>query len=55
MPLVGAREAGMLLEIMKDLLHQAYVRRGRLQQAMMMRRYFAEEPASVTPIDQARG
>ena len=55
MPLVDAREAGVLLEIMKDLLYQAYVRRGRLQQAMMMRRYFAEESASVTPIDQARG
>jgi len=54
MPLVGANEAGVLLEIMKDLLYQAYVRRGRLQQAMMMRRHFTTE-ASVTPIDRARG
>jgi len=54
MPLIEAHEAGVLLEIMKDLLYQAYVRRGRLQQAMMMRRHFATE-ASVTPLDQARG
>ena len=33
----------MLLEVLKDLLYQAYVRRGRLQQAMMVRRYFAED------------
>jgi hypothetical protein len=43
MPELGATQAGMLLEIMKDLLHQCYVRRGRLQQAMRMRRFFAEE------------
>jgi hypothetical protein len=31
------------------------VRRGRLQQAMMVRRYFAEESGGkVTPLDQAR-
>jgi hypothetical protein len=28
---------------MKDLLYQAYVRKGRLQQAMMVRRFFIEE------------
>lgn len=55
MPLVDGRQAGVLLEVMKDLLYQAYVRRGRLQQAMMMRRYFADEAATVTPIEQARG
>ena len=47
--------AGVLLEIMKDLLYQAYVRRGRLQQAMMVRRYFAGESAgNVTPLEKAR-
>jgi len=29
---------------MKDMLYQAYVRRGRLQQALMVRRHFAEDP-----------
>ena len=39
---IDAFQAGVLLEVLKDLLYQAYVRRGRLQQAMMVRRYFAE-------------
>ena len=48
-------QAGVLLEVMKDLLYQAYVRRGRLQQAMMVRRYFAEESGGkVTPLEKAR-
>ncbi len=55
LPEPGSYEAGVLLEVMKDLLYQAYVRRGRLQQAMMVRRYFAEESGSkVTPLDKAR-
>jgi hypothetical protein len=55
LPALGSYEAGVLLEVMKDLLYQAYVRRGRLQQAMMVRRYFAEESGGkVTPLDQAR-
>lgn len=55
LPSLGSYEAGVLLEVMKDLLYQAYVRRGRLQQAMMVRRYFAEEAGGkVTPLDKAR-
>jgi len=55
LPPIGSYEAGVLLEVMKDLLYQAYVRRGRLQQAMMVRRYFAEEAGGkVTPLDKAR-
>lgn len=46
LPLVNAFEAGVLLEVIKDLLYQAYVRRGRLQQAMMVRRYFADDAAA---------
>lgn len=53
-PTLDAYQAGVLLEVMKDLLYQAYVRKGRLQQAMMVRRYFAEESESkVTPINKA--
>jgi hypothetical protein len=37
-----AYEAGVLLEVMKDMLYQAYVRLGKLQQAMMVRRFFDE-------------
>ena len=50
-PMIDNFQAGMLLEVIKDLLYQAYVRRGRLQQAMMVRRYFAEDTTSkVTPL-----
>jgi len=34
--------AAVLLEIMKDLLHQTYVRPGRLKKILRMRRYFAD-------------
>jgi hypothetical protein len=55
LPRLDNYQAGVLLEVMKDLLYQAYVRRGRLQQAMMVRRYFAEEAGSkVTPLEKAR-
>ena len=50
-PLLDAQSAAIALEVMKDLLYEAYVRKGRLQQALMMRRYFAEETAdNITPI-----
>ena len=55
LPVIDAFHAGVLLEVIKDLLYQAYVRRGRLQQAMMVRRYFAEDSSSkVTPLPGAR-
>ena len=41
LPTLDDQQAGMLVEIIKDLLYQVYVRKGRLQQAMMMRRFFA--------------
>jgi hypothetical protein len=54
MPLLDATVAGVLLEVTKDLLYQSYVRKGRLQQAMMVRRYFATETAAnVTPLTKA--
>lgn len=53
-PELGADEAAVLLELIKDILYQAYVRRGKLQQATMMRRYFADDGADkVTPIGRA--
>lgn len=38
--LIRAIEAAVLMELMKDLLYQAYVRKGKLQQAVMMRQFF---------------
>jgi hypothetical protein len=46
MPLLDSYEAGIVLEVIKDLLYEAYVRKGKLQQAMMVRRFFVEETAS---------
>ena len=55
-PSIGPYEAGVLLELMKDLLYQTYVRKGKLQQAMMVRRYFADETLDrITPVDRAAG
>jgi len=56
LPELGAREAGVLLEVLKDMLYEAYVRKGKLQQAMMVRRFFAEETLDkITPIGRAAG
>jgi len=43
LPVLDDDQAGLLLEVMKDLLYQAYVRKGRLQQAMVVRRFFSEQ------------
>jgi hypothetical protein len=42
-PVLESHEAGVLLEVMKDLLYQTYVRKGRLEQALLVRRFFVEE------------
>jgi hypothetical protein len=56
LPEIEAHEASVTLELMKDLLYQVYVRKGKLQQAMMVRRYFAEETLDrITPIGRAAG
>lgn len=54
LPLISAVEAGILLEFMRDVLYQAYVRKGKIQQAMMLRRYLAEEPEQPTPLAPPR-
>ena len=43
LPLLDGYQAGILLEVVKDLLYEAYVRKGRLQQAIMVRRFFLDE------------
>jgi hypothetical protein len=52
LPVVDAFQAAVLLEVVKDLLYQAYVRRGRLQQAMMVRRYFADDSTRITSLPE---
>jgi len=43
LPTIDTYQAAVLLEVMKDFLYQAYVRKGRLQQAMKVRRFFVQE------------
>ena len=45
-PPLDGYEAGVVLEVIKDLLYEAYVRKGKLQQAMMVRRFFLDETAT---------
>jgi hypothetical protein len=43
-----------MLEVVKDLFYEAYVRKGKLQQAIMVRRFFLDETGSnVTPFVSA--
>jgi hypothetical protein len=50
-PLLDSYEAGIVLEVVKDLLYEAYVRKGKLQQAMLVRRFFLDETATnITPL-----
>jgi hypothetical protein len=44
----GKTESAVLLEIMKDLLYQIYVRKARLQRVFNIRQFFAEQK---TPFD----
>ncbi len=43
MPYADATTAGALVELMKDLLYQTYVRPRRLRQSLQIRRFFSEE------------
>jgi len=48
LPFINTYQAAVLLEVMKDFLYQAYVRKGRLQHAMKVRRFFVQENAART-------
>jgi hypothetical protein len=52
-PAVTPDEAAVLVEALKDLFYQSYVRSEKLRAAMKMRRLFADESlGKVTPIDR---
>ncbi len=42
LPLIDEEQAGLLVEVVKDLLYQTYVRKARLQQALLLRRGWSE-------------
>lgn len=43
LPLLNRFQAGILLEIMKDMFYQCFVRRGKLTRALKVRRFFVQE------------
>jgi hypothetical protein len=52
LPEIGADQAAVLIEVIKDMLYQWYVRTAKLRAALDMRRYFAGDGAdnNITPI-----
>ncbi|MGH8266358.1 MAG: hypothetical protein ACRETS_03495, partial [Steroidobacteraceae bacterium] len=52
--LLDGYQAGIILEVVKDLLYEAYVRKGKLQQAIMVRRFFLDETGThIAPLVSA--
>jgi hypothetical protein len=51
-PPITPDEAAVLVEAIKDLFYQSYVRTAKLRAAMRMRRFFAGESAKVTTFDR---
>lgn len=43
LPLLSRAQAGILLELLKDMFYQCFVRRGKLTRAIKVRRFFVEE------------
>lgn len=43
LPLLDRAQAGILLEILKDMFYQCFVRRGKLTRAIKVRRFFVSE------------
>ena len=61
---INREMAAVMLEMMKELLHQAYIRRALLKQKLRMRRYFANpsddidnelDDPKVSPINRPTG
>ncbi len=46
LPLLNRAQAGILLEVMKDMFYQCFVRRGKLTRALKVRQFFVEEGAN---------
>ncbi len=46
LPLLRRAQAGILLEVMKDMFYQLFVRRGKLTRAIKVRRFFVSEEDS---------
>ena len=43
LPILSRVQAGILLEVLKDMFYQCFVRRGKLTRALKVRRFFVQE------------
>ncbi len=43
LPILNRSQAGILLEVLKDMFYQCFVRRGKLTRAIKVRRFFVQE------------
>jgi len=43
LPILNRSQAGILLEVLKDMFYQCFVRRGKLSRAIKVRRFFVQE------------
>ena len=43
LPTLNRGQAGILLEVLKDMFYQCFVRRGKLTKALKVRRFFVQE------------
>jgi len=43
LPLLNHAQAGLLLEVLKDMFYQCFVRRGKLTRAIKVRRFFVQD------------
>ena len=43
LPMLTHAQAGILLEVLKDMLYQCFVRRGKLTRALKVRRFFVQD------------
>jgi hypothetical protein len=54
-PTLDSYEAGIVLEVMKDVLYEAYVRKGKLRQAILVRQFFLDETAAnLAPVSPSK-
>lgn len=46
LPLLNRAHAGIMLEVLKDMFYQCFVRRGKLTRALKVRRFFVQDGAN---------
>jgi len=47
LPLLNRAQAGILLEVLKDMFYQCFVRRGKLSRAIKVRRFFVQDGGNI--------